>query len=242
MDHTEAVRLQAVEKYVLGKLPKDEHAAYEEHYFDCAACAEDIKTTVAFMECVRQVAREEALQPIEARTVVPAASRNSRSTTGGWFGWLRPAFAIPVFAALLLFIGYQNGVTIPSLRNASSSSSQAISSSFRLLGSVRGGNESGDATNKVRVRAGESFALNFDFTPAGTFPEYDWQLLDQSGRTVKSGQLGGEKKYQAVSLTVDGGVRSAGKYSVVFDGADGSTPTANRPEAQRLTFTVEFLQ
>jgi Putative zinc-finger len=245
MDHTEAVRLQAVEKYVLGKLPKEDHAAYEEHYFDCAACAEDIKTTVAFMECVRQVAREEALQPIEARTVVPATSRNSRSTTGGWFGWLRPAVAVPVFAALLLFIGYQNGVTIPNLKSAPSSSSQAgqgISPSFQLVGSARGGSESGGATNKVRVRAGEGFTLNFDFTPTGTFSEYAWQLLDQAGRIVTSGQISGEKKYQAVSLPLSGGVQSAGKYSLVFYGADGNAPTANQPEAQRLTFTVEFLQ
>jgi hypothetical protein len=245
MDHNEAVRLEAVEKYVLGKLPKDEHAAYEEHYFDCPACAEEIKATVAFMECVRQVALEEALQPAEAKTLVPATSPNSRSTTGGWFGWLRPVFAIPVFAALLLFIGYQNGVTIPSLKNATLSSNQAgqgISSSFQLLGSVRGGNEGGDATNKVPVRAGESFTLTFDFTPIGTFPEYAWQLLDQAGRIVTSGQISGEKKYQAVSLPLSGGVRSPGKYSLVFYGADGSTSTANRTEAQRITFTVEFLQ
>jgi hypothetical protein len=244
MDHNEAVRLQAVEKYVLGKLPKDEHAAYEEHYFDCSACAGEIKATVAFMECVRQVALEEALQPAEAKTLVPATSPNSRSTIGGWSGGLRPAFAIPVFAVLLLFIGYQNGVTIPSLKNATSSSNQGgqgISSSFQLLGSVRGGNEGGDATNKVRVRAGESFTLNFDFTPTGTFPEYAWQLLDQAGRMVKSGQISGEKKYQAVSLPLSGGVSSPGKYSLVFYGADSNPPAGTRTEAQRLTFTVEFL-
>ena len=240
MDHNEAVRLQAAEKYVLGELPKEQHAAYEEHYFDCAACAEEIKATVAFMESARHVIREEAAETVGAKRLTQANRKD-----GAWFQWLlRPAFAIPVFAALLLFVGYQNGVMIPRLKASSSSQmGQIISSSFPLLGSARGGNESGDAANKVRVRSRESFSLNFDFTPTGTFSEYDWQLRDQAGRAVKSGHLSGDKKYQAVSLNVAGGVESAGKYNLVFFGsADGAGQMADRSEAQRLTFTVEFLQ
>jgi hypothetical protein len=231
MDHNEAVRLQAAEKYVLGKLPKEQHAEYEEHYFDCSACAEEIKATVAFMEGARQVVREKDLEPVGERA--PA----------GFFNWLRPAFAVPVLAALLLFIGYQNEVTIPRLKHSSSQIGQIMSSSFQLRGGVRGGNESGDALNTVRVRLGESFALNFDFTPTGTFSEYVWQLQNKAGRAVKSGHISGDKKYQAVSLNMAGGVESAGKYNLVFFGsADGAGQTANESETQRLTFTVEFLQ
>ncbi len=239
MDHSEAVRLQAAEKYVLGKLPKEQHAAYEEHYFECPACAEEIKATVAFMESAKQVVREEAFEPVGAEKLASTERR-----TGAWFAWLRPALAVPVLAALLLFIGYQNGVTIPQLKDsASSQMGQTISSAFSLRGSVRGGNEDGDAVNKVRVRLGESFTLNFDFTPTGTFSEYDWQLREQAGRIVKSGSISGEKKYQRVSLNVTGGVKSAGKYNLVFFGsADGAGQTANSNEAQRLTFTVEFPQ
>ena len=229
MDHDEAVRLQAAEKYLLGQLPKEQHAAYEEHYFDCSVCAEEIKATAAFMESARQVAREQMVQTIDAKRLTLATPSNGR-----WFAWLKPAFAIPVMAALLLYIGYQNGVTIPRLKD--SSSAPIISSSFQLLGSVRGGNESGDATNKVPVKQGESFLLKFDFTPTGTSSEYSWRLLDPFGRQVRYGTLGGDKKYQAVSLPVVGGVQSAGKYNLVFFG------DANGSEAQRLTFTVEFLQ
>src|SRR5580658_2341477 len=236
MDHNEAVRLQAVEKYLLGKLPKEQHAEYEEHYFDCSACAEEIKATVAFMESARQIVSAEALEPIAVRAPAPAVP--------GFFSWLRPAFAVPVFVALLLCITYQNSVTIPRLKDSSSSQmAQIISSSFQLRGSVRGGNESDDAANKVRVRSGESFALNFDFTPTGTFSEYVWQLRNKAGRAVKSGHISGDKKYQAVSLNVAGGVESAGKYNLVFfGGADGAGQAANQSEVQRLTFTVEFLQ
>jgi len=229
MDHDEAVRLQAAEKYLLGQLPKEQHAAYEEHYFDCSVCAEEIKATAAFMESARQVAREQMLQTVDAKRLTLATPSN-----GGWFAWLKPAFAIPVMAALLLFIVYQNGVTIPRLKD--SSSAPIISSSFQLLGSVRGGNESGDAPNKVPVKQGESFLLKFDFTPTGTSTEYSWQLLDPAGRPVRFGTLGGDKKYQTVSLPVVGGVQNAGKYNLVFFG------DSNGNESQRLTFTIEFLQ
>ena len=234
MDHDEAVRLQAAEKYLLGQLPKEQHAAYEEHYFDCSVCAEEIKATAAFMESARQVAGEQALQTIDAKRLTPATPSN-----GGWFAWLKPAFAIPVMAALLLFIGYQNGVTIPRMKD--SSSAPIISSSFQLRGSVRGGSEGDDTANKVRVHSGESFTLDFDFTPTGTFSEYDWQLRDQAGRPMKSGYISGDKKYQTVSLNVAGGVVSAGKYNLVFFGSvEGTGQTSNQIEAQRLTFTVEF--
>ena len=229
MDHEEAVRLQAAEKYLLGQLPKEQHAAYEEHYFDCSVCAEEIKATAAFMEGARQVAREQSLQTVDAKKVTSATP-----SIGGWFDWLKPAFAIPVMAVLMLFIGYQNSVTIPRLKD--SSSTPIISSSFQILGSVRGGSEGSDAGNKVRVKQGESFLLKFDFTPTGTSGEYNWRLLDLSGRTVRYGALSGDKKYQTVSLPVVGGVQNAGKYSLVFVG------DANGNEAQRLTFTVEFLQ
>ena len=242
MDHNEAVRLHAAEKYLLGELPKEQHAEYEEHYFDCSACAEEIKATAAFMESARQVVRErqEVAEVVGDRTVVPAPA-----SSGGWFGWLRPAFAVPVFAALLLFIGYQNGVTIPHLKDSASSQTAQIissSSSFQLLGSVRGGSDSGEAANKVQVKPGESFLLKFDFTPTGTFSEYVWQLRNQAGRAVQQGLIGGDKKYQTVLLPVIGGVEAAGKYNLVFFGdADGGS-TGNGSEAQRITFTVEFPQ
>jgi anti-sigma factor RsiW len=58
MDHIEAVRLLAAEKYLLGELPNSQREEYEEHYFDCADCAEDIMDAVAFIEGARQVFRD----------------------------------------------------------------------------------------------------------------------------------------------------------------------------------------
>ena len=233
MEHTEAVRLHAAEKYLLGELTGAQRQEYEEHYFDCAACAEELKATVTFLESAKQVAREEAAEPADSKQFVPAK--------GGWLAWLRPAFAVPVFAALLLFIGYQNGITIPNLRDSSSRTAQISSAPFHLKGEVRGGSDEGRAAQPLRVHSGETFLLNFDFTPARTFSTYQWQLQDQAGRVVSQGTASGDKTNQTVYLAMNGGVKQAGKYSLVFFGAGDEKPY-DREEVQRLTFSVEILQ
>ena len=54
MDHNEAVRMQAVEKYILGELTPLLRAQFEEHYFDCADCALNLRSGVAFAAASRQ--------------------------------------------------------------------------------------------------------------------------------------------------------------------------------------------
>lgn len=237
MDHKEAVRLQAATKYALGELPKEQLEEYEEHYFDCAECAEEIKTTVAFVENARQVVREKS----------PKLEQHAPASSG-WFAWLRPAFAIPALAALALFIGYQNGVTIPQLKQASAVSSSApltqiVTASIHLKGSVRGGSDEGVTLSTLKVRAGESFLLAFDFTPDRSSTSYVWQLTDEAGRIVSQGNLDGGYANQSVSLPVLGGVRQPGKYSLIFFGAAGNAGhSANQNQVQKLTFAVEFPQ
>lgn len=241
MDHTEAVRLQAVEKYLLNEFTPPQREEYEEHYFDCFECAEDLKATASFMEGVRQMIREGALEQQMARQEAP--TRTPSLANRGWFAWLRPAFAIPVFAALLLFIGYQNGVTIPRLKTSSSSPSpEIVSSSLHLAGSVRGGTEGGEAPPRVEVRPGQGFLLDFDFTPSRSSTVYRWQLLDPAGRALKEGTLGSDMTNQAVHLPVISGVQRPGKYNLVFyAAADNAAQTKSGNEVQRFTFTVEFL-
>src|SRR5262245_49655619 len=113
MDHSEAVRLQAAEKYVLGELQGAVRDEYEEHYFGCVECAADVKATAAFAAMSRAAFREDAVAAPSAKPApVPRLS---------WAQRFRWAFAaVPAFAVLLLVVFYQNGVTIPELRNKAS--------------------------------------------------------------------------------------------------------------------------
>src|SRR5258708_36304258 len=59
MDHNQALQLQAAVKYVLGELSQVQRDEYEEHYFDCAECAVDIKALATFADTTREVLRQE---------------------------------------------------------------------------------------------------------------------------------------------------------------------------------------
>src|SRR5271168_3888337 len=86
MDHTTAARTMAVEKYLLGEFA-EEQDAFEEHFFSCDECAQEIKAGAALMKHGKDIfTREEA-----AQKPVVAVGPPKRE----WLAWLRPAFAVP---------------------------------------------------------------------------------------------------------------------------------------------------
>jgi hypothetical protein len=54
-EHEEAVKRHSVELYLLNELPEEERARFEEHYFDCAACADAVEAGQEFITKVRPV-------------------------------------------------------------------------------------------------------------------------------------------------------------------------------------------
>jgi anti-sigma factor RsiW len=104
MEHNRAVESQAVDRYLLGEMPADEREDFEEHYFTCAQCAQDVCDAARFRANAREVLRD--LSPY-------APLETTRRST-----WRNP-FTIFLFAAaslLLAVVTYQNLVTIPALR------------------------------------------------------------------------------------------------------------------------------
>ena len=55
MDHTEAVDSQAVEKYVLREMTEKEALAFEQHFFTCKECADDVTAESVFVDTARDV-------------------------------------------------------------------------------------------------------------------------------------------------------------------------------------------
>jgi len=60
MDHSEALRLQAAERYVLGELSPELREQYEEHYFTCEECASDVKASAVFAGGPARYSRKKA--------------------------------------------------------------------------------------------------------------------------------------------------------------------------------------
>ena len=242
MDHLDAKRLQAAEKYVLGELPPELRDEYEEHYFDCADCAEDIKAASAFVGASKEIFREEPAPVVR----VPAA-KPSVAGFSGWFAGLRPAIAVPVMASLVAIIAYQN---IPGMHGTADraasirggdTSAQAFGPSFRVQGSMRGDDSE---PSKIIVGPQEAFALDFDFTPSQTFSGYEARLLDESGNTLLHGKISGDLTNKEVHLPIPAGLVHPGLYTLQVVGENGTTSSqgAGQHEVQRLKFATALKQ
>src|SRR5689334_14739776 len=118
MDHQVASNTHAVDRYLLGEMGSEERDAFEEHYFDCAECAEDLKSASRLIDHMKGVLRE-------------AKPARKRSTTD-WLSWLRLPVLAPTFAALVLAVvaGYQNAVVLPDLKAPRSMASPVILDGF----------------------------------------------------------------------------------------------------------------
>jgi hypothetical protein len=229
MDHNEAVRLQAVEKYVLGELPQNLRDEYEEHFFDCEECAADINAAAGFVDVSREVLRTER-EKLAEKKAAPAH--------GGWLRWLRPAVAVPAFAILLLIIGYESFVAIPNAKDqVASGSAQVLFNSYPL----RGVNTAGEEGRTLSIRSGEAFLLSFDFVPTRSFDSYICQLKDAQGNLVLRAKIAGGNANQEAHLPIPAGMLHPGKYVLAYYGDPGATGEINRQnDAGRLPFIVEF--
>ena len=95
MDHNEAQQSQAVERYILNEMSADERDGFEEHYFDCRVCGEDVAAGVKLLATGRRVAQE-------SPTVVPMPRR--------WTAWL-PSVAAAALLLITIGIGLPTGRT-----------------------------------------------------------------------------------------------------------------------------------
>ena len=50
MTHQQALSTSASERYLLGEMTEPERSTFEEHYFSCTECAEDVRTLAVMQE------------------------------------------------------------------------------------------------------------------------------------------------------------------------------------------------
>src|SRR5271170_7005497 len=165
MDHNQAVREKATERYLLNELDPDVRDQFEEHLFDCQDCALDLRTAAMFVEQSKVVLAEKPEAAV-ARVPVP------EPVPSGWFGWLRPAFAAPVFALLLVVIGYQV-VTNARLRHAAGSP-QILASAVINVGTRSA------TVAQVSAHPGEAFQLSIN-VPPDHYSSYKLDLYSSQG-------------------------------------------------------------
>lgn len=228
MDHNQAVELQLAVKYVLGELPPVQRDEYEDHYIDCPECAKDVYAAAAFTDTAREVFREEARE---------ARAPDRERVQSRWFAWLKPAFAVPAFAALLLALGYQSFVAVPHWKNAAvQSAAPRVLPMFSLIAA----NTRGPEGSAFHVRQGESFGVYVDVPVDSAYQSYVLKLENPAGNSMILRTLSYEEaqKTQVVYVNPDS---HSGAYRLVITGL--TSPESDHAKGTTLgtmMFNVEF--
>jgi hypothetical protein len=215
MEHTEVVRLQVVEKYILGELSPAVRDEFEAHYFDCAVCSFNLRTGIAFAAGTRQFFTE---TPDRAKATAPKL---------GWFLWLKPMVAVPVMAALLLVISYQY---------FSAHGSQP-SSEVQAWYSLNDSSVHGSSGTRIEAEQGQGFHLMFDITaaPQNIDDILRIEVWNSADKAVLKRILSSRLGQRSVILDLPANFKAGTYRVIVLDQTTGATVPI-----QELPFTVAF--
>jgi hypothetical protein len=161
MDHETAVQLKATERYYLGELTGADREGFEEHFFMCPECADDLRALTVFGANAKAVFREEMKPP-----AVPFGAFLSNRAL-----WLSAAMNI----ALLLGLGYTLLKVTPQVKQelAEARAPQFVQD-VPVLGVSRG-------DSAIREIAPVTRRIVFSFYLPEQFQSIAYQLKDESG-------------------------------------------------------------
>jgi hypothetical protein len=182
-------------------MPSEERDAFEEHFFSCRPCGEDIQISSIFVENAKSVFRDGDLK------AAPAAKR-------GLFDmdWLRalhlpvtaPAFAVLAMAGVVV---YQDEVTIPRLKEP-----QSMAAPMILDGETRAALPKKEAGKPLRFEMMMPRAADGDRVVV--------EVQNAAGRTVATGMVEAPDANEPLDVYFPGRLEP-GRYSLVARSARG---------------------
>ena len=220
MDHSEALRLKATERYLLNELDPEQLDQFEEHLFDCPECAVDVRAAAMFLEQAKN-------QLAPATNAIP--TKETTAARSAWMAWLRPAFAVPVMALLVAVIGYQNLVTYPALR-------QAVQPQVMPWASVNVGTW-GAGGPLIEARPGQSFLLFVRIPPDNASVHYGVDLYNPAGKLEWSLSFPANAGQDQWPLQVPGSNWQAGTYTLKVR---GMTAAGDSKDLGRTSFDLQI--
>jgi len=222
MNHEDALRELSVERYLLGELTGDARDAFEDHLFECRACAEDLKSGSLLLEGVRQDALMQE-GPVTSPAVVPTDRKPSLLSR--WF--FNPVWMSPALAACLAVVLYQSVFQIPRLEQqvAEANTPEVLNN---LL--IAGGTSRGDSTQTITAREGHSFLLSADIPASSTYASYRLSLASSSGKVYWRGNVTAEQAKDTVQIRVPASAAQAGENTLVIEGVSVGSGTGAAAE------------
>jgi hypothetical protein len=220
MEHKEAIRIQAVDRYLLGELTAVEREEFEEHFFSCGECSEDLHIGAILVDNSRAVLREEFPDPVPASPAVPPRP--------GWRLWWSQ---VPLAAAiaLLAVVGYQNLKVLPEYRRQlAEDTGAAVPPHFAVRPAVRG------AAQVVALLKGTRFFVIEAVEVEPSVGGYACEILDDQGNTVSKFHAPAIETGKKLEVLVNARSTPPGQYVLVVG------KSSDNAEIGRYPFTIEI--
>jgi hypothetical protein len=226
MTHDQAIREQAVERYLLGELAGEAREQFEEHFFDCEICAADLKNGALLVDTLRTEPWA-APSPQRGMHLVP---KRSIST------WLRP-WLVPALAASLLVIAYQNILVLPAMRKATSAVQSPALMSNVVLANI---DARGAEIPKITAPVHGAFVISLDIPTKSEDVSYICALYNASGERLWQMPVTSQQAENTVFLRVPADKAAAGQNEIRVLGvpSTGGAPT----EVGRYRFSLQISQ
>lgn len=205
MDHDFAVKNHMIERYLLEELTDTERDAFEEHYFDCSECAEELRYGSEFIEYGQKVIQKDKL----------SASVRAGSWFGGKMAW--PAAAV---ITLALAAGTYHQITSHNIDHVEKVSDLAT----LALTDAR----KGPLGAAMVISPSQTLRLRFMVPPdvkAQGFASYEAMLKTDSGKELVH-KISSKELSDQVEWLLPAGSLQSGSYSVTIraftaDGVQG---------------------
>jgi hypothetical protein len=214
MNHNDALRLSAAERYLLRDLDEDLRDQFEAHFFECTDCANDVQSGAAMLH---QMKIELAREPATRLKVVDCREPKK-------LFFLRPAWGSAAIAAMLLVIGYQNLVEVPRLKTELTSlNSPEVLPTVSLVGGV----SRADKLPSAEVKPYKPVLLKVDIPTDDRYSSYEVSMLDSGGKPAWTMPISARQAKDTLSIEMPAKELQAGTYTLVVEGlASGAKPIA----------------
>jgi hypothetical protein len=223
MDHEEAIQNLATERYLLSEMTPAERESFEEHYFECAICADDLRAGAQFLADAKEQWERE-----DARVVRPVVAVPATRPSLNWLSWLQPQFALAAMAVLAVTTGV--GVFSNRLLHAEldEMSSPKIVATSTLKSATRG------EPTLVTVPQGGSVVLQFDIEET---PSSSVQFVVKSADDAVVLRIAGDQHLTGdrVTLSIPNFQLAPGRYALVAS----TTTGGNEREVARYPLEVK---
>ncbi|HXB55397.1 MAG TPA: zf-HC2 domain-containing protein [Vicinamibacteria bacterium] len=230
MDHEEATSTRAAESYVLGEMTPEERDQYEEHFFSCPECAEEVRAAAIFLENAKSV------------LAVNLQEGNEPNRGPWWTGkralfWPLPLGAAAALLVLLGVVGYQSLIVLPSLKDRLREGTALQSAPWYFLSISRSELPIVTVSGQQRM-----VGLTLSKSSDRSFPSYLCEVRNAAGQMVISAVLPAPPAGDELQILVPTERLRPGAYVVAVAGLDPSAGSAPASAFARYHFTFDRLE